>query len=132
MDVLNWILEHGREILEILAALLVVVSAFKAKQFKAALSASVTLLQTVEAAVEEEEASGVKQEVAKAVDIMKKDVPLVAEVQDAVLQTIDPKKHVPPIKRFWRRFIAGKNAAGVAARVIAGAALKRTNLDIEL
>jgi len=47
---------------------------------------------------------------------------LIAEAENAIRMKVDPKENIPPIKRFWRRFLAGENFAGVAARMAARAA----------
>lgn len=126
------IIEHGREILEVVGLAIVVGSLIRGKKTKKAIKAAIVLLQTMSSAVEENGASEVKREIAKTVDVMRSEVPLLSEVQDLVLQRVDPKKHVPPIKRFWRRFLKGENLAGVAARIAGAAAVKRNTENIEL
>ena len=109
---------------QVIAGLVAVYLAIKKGKTSRALKAAVGLLQTVYSAVEENgEASGVKavkREVAKSVEAMGEKIPLLGEVEAAVMSTVDPKpdKDVPAIKRFWRRFLKGENLAGVAARVV--------------
>jgi len=51
--------------------------------------------------------------------------PAVLDAENAIRIQVDPKSTAPPIKRFWRRFINGKNLAGVAAKVFGRAAISK-------
>jgi len=125
---------------EVVVALVTVYIAIKKGKTTRALKAVVTLAQTAYSAVEEADADGnetakkIKTIVDDTVTDMTAEIPNLREVEKVIMTTVDPKEvdgSVPPIKRFWRRFLAGDNAAGVLARIVGRAAVGRAVEEVK-
>jgi len=77
-------------------------------------------------AIEEANNKDVKVLVAEALNEMGKANPGMLEINNVMTSVVDSEKasSVPPLKRFWRRALAGQNLAGIAAKIAAKAAIE--------
>jgi len=101
----------------VIAVLTAIVKTVQGGKYKKYLDAAVNLNRIVYSATEEANAKGVKILIAEGVEMAKSGE--IKEINDLIHPLVDADKAatVPPIKRFWRRFLAGKNPAGVVARI---------------
>lgn len=108
----------------IVAIIMLVMKTIQGGKYKKYLDAAIELNRTVYSAVEEAKASSVKDLVKEA--LVNKEGKIV-EINKMLMPVIDSEKagDAPPIKRFWRRLLAGQNLAGVAVRVAANSAIKK-------
>jgi hypothetical protein len=116
----------------VVAVVIAVVKHVQGGRYYKYLQASFDLNRIVYSAIEEAKATDVKTLVSSAVlesgvtDRLKSGS-IVQEINDTLVPAVDPKKaqDAPAIVRFWRRFLAGKNLPGVAARVAANAVIQK-------
>ena len=110
----------------VVAVAMAVLKHIQGGKYKRYLDAAINLNRIVYSATEEAEAKNVKDLVREAVE--KAASGEIREINDLIHPLVDPKKagSVPPIKRFWRRFLAGKNLPGVVARVAVNNALAKS------
>lgn len=102
----------------LVAAILWILERLGKKKMIEKLKGAIEVGRVVFAAVEEAEAGDVKKIVANTMTEPKV-TDAAKEIQELLHASVSSKKaeSVPPIKRFWRRFLAGENLAGVAARM---------------
>lgn len=107
-------------------------------KYKHCLDDAMMVSRAAYSAIEEADNKEIKELVSEALTEIGKEQPGVLEVNDTLMKVVDNKTakavvkgNVPPIKRFWRRFLAGKNLVGVLARVAAKAFVKKQLDDLE-
>ncbi len=132
MAVLGMVTDNWELIVAVIAAAFGVGVSLRNRQWSKAAEALAYLGHIAYSAIDEahdqtgsEDVKGIKTRVSDAVTKMAGAVPALTEAEGVVMARVDPDPAVPPVKRFWRRFLAGENFAGVAARVAARAALDK-------
>jgi len=110
----------------VIAVAMAVLKHIQGGKYKKYLDAALQLNRIVYSATEEAGAKEVKDLVRDAVERAASGQ--ISEINDLLVPLVDPKKgeSVAPIKRFWRRFLAGENPAGVVARVALNNALAKS------
>ena len=133
-EVLGLVVENWQVIVLIASIGYGIGTALGKGRYKRALRGAVKLSQIMAAAIEEGDdekpTKTAKKQVEAAVALMSDTVPKLTEAKEAVMSTVDPKDEIPAVKRFWRRALAGKNFAGVAAKVIGRAAVEAAAVEM--
>lgn len=110
----------------VIAVAMAILKHVQGGKYRKYLDAALQLNRIVYSAAEEAGAKEVKDLVKDAIE--KAASGEISEINNLLVPLVDAKKAeaAPPIIRFWRRFLAGKNPAGVVARIAMKNALAKT------
>lgn len=126
MELISGIMESlGLDWVEVLTIILGAAFAYaKTKNYnlKKHLDAVVVYARGAATAIEVAGSGEAKEIVKKVIKQNVEAIPEIVEVNNAIMNTVDPKSNVPPIKRFWRRAIRGQNVVGLLGKFALSAA----------
>ncbi len=122
----SWNLDWGTIATAVAGIIMFLLEKYKAGKYKQTRDDALVVSRAAYSAIEEAHSTDVKILVADAVEEIAKTQPGVLEINDVMTSIVDDKKasSVPPLKRWWRRALAGQNAAGVIGRIAMKAAIQ--------
>lgn len=125
-SILSWDLDWGVIATAVAGIIMFILEKYKAGKYKQTRDDALVVSRVTYSAIEEANSKDVKVLVADAITEIGWTQPGVREINDVMTSVVDADKasKVPPLKRWWRRALAGQNAAGVIGRIAMKAAIK--------
>jgi len=95
-------------------------------RYRKSLDDAVYVSRTAYSAIEEGNNTDAKERIAEVIEEIAEERPGAKEINDVLVSVVDEKKatSVSPLKRFWRRTLAGQNMVGVVGRIAMKAAIQ--------
>ncbi len=122
----SWNIDWGVIATAVAGIIMFILERYKAGKYKQTRDDALVISRATYSAIEEANSKDVKVLVADAINEIGKTQPGVLEINDVMTSVVDAEKasKVPPLKRWWRRALAGQNSAGVIGRIAMKAAIQ--------